>query len=68
MNVSVTDEPFTKEYEVDTLGTDYVVMVKLYLGFRISQEVNVFLRQIVSDLMSSGEIEKQVQIYSVSGT
>ncbi|HCN75185.1 KUP/HAK/KT family potassium transporter [Pseudolactococcus plantarum] len=66
VNVSVTDEPFTKEYEVDTLGTDYVVMVKLYLGFRISQEVNVFLRQIVSDLMSSGEIEKQVQIYSVS--
>ncbi|MDN6070447.1 MAG: KUP/HAK/KT family potassium transporter [Lactococcus plantarum] len=66
VNVCVTDEPFTKEYEVDTLGTDYVVMVKLYLGFRISQEVNVFLRQIVSDLMSSGEIEKQVQIYSVS--
>lgn len=66
VNVSVTDEPFTKQYEIDTLGTDYVVMVKLYLGFRVSQEVNVYLRQIVSDLMASGDIKKQVQTYSVS--
>lgn len=66
VNVSVTDEPFTKEYEVDTLGTDYVVMVKLNLGFRVNQEVNLYLRQIVSDLMASGEIKKQVQTYSVS--
>jgi KUP system potassium uptake protein len=66
VNVSVTDEPFTKQYEIDTLGTDYVVLVKLHLGFRVSQSVNVYLRQIVSELMASGEIKKQVQTYSVS--
>ena len=66
VNVSVTDEPFTKQYEIDTLGTDYVVLVKLHLGFRVSQSVNVYLRQIVSELMASGEIKKQIQTYSVS--
>jgi KUP system potassium uptake protein len=66
VNVSVTDEPYTQAYEIDTLGTDFVVLVKLHLGFRVNQEVNVYLRQIVTELMATGEIKKQVQTYSVS--
>ena len=43
------------------LGTDFIVQVQLYLGFHISLEVNVYLRQIVHDLMKTGRLPKQPQ-------
>lgn len=65
LNVVVTDEPYTQEFTVDTMGTDFVVKVQLFLGFRVSQEVNVYLRQIIQDLMQDGRLEKQPQRYSI---
>lgn len=65
VNVEVTDMPYTQEFEIDTLGTDFIVMVKLYLGFRVPQKVNVYLRQIIHDLMKDGRIPKQPQRYSI---
>lgn len=66
VNVEVTDEPYTQEYEIDTMGTDFVIKVKLYLGFRIEQEVNVYIRQIIHDLMKTGRIPRQPQKYSIT--
>lgn len=66
VNVQVTDEPFTQEYAVDMLDTDFIVQVQLYLGFRVSQDVNVYLRQIVHDLMKEGRLPKQPQRYSLT--
>lgn len=66
VNVQVTDEPFTKEYSVDMLETDFIVQVQLYLGFHVSQEVNVYIRQIVHDLMKEGRLPKQPQRYSLT--
>lgn len=65
INVVVTDEPFTKEFTVDTMGTDFIVKVKLFLGFRVNQEVNVYIRQIIHDLMKDGRLAKQPQRYSI---
>lgn len=64
VTVNVTDEPYTAEYTANTYGTDYIVNVQLYLGFRRSQSVNVFLRQIVADLMHSGDLKPQPQKYT----
>lgn len=66
INVVVTDEPFTKEFTVDTMGTDFIVKVKLFLGFRVNQEVNVYIRQIIHDLMKDGRLAKQPQRYSIT--
>lgn len=66
VNVDVTDKPFTREFEIDTLGTDFIVMVKLHLGFRVNQKVNLYLRQIIHDLMRDGRIPKQPQRYSIT--
>lgn len=66
VNVVVTDEPFTKEFEVDMMDTDFVVKLKLYLGFRVNQEVNVYIRQIIHDLMKQGRLKKQYQKYSIT--
>ncbi|MCT4393828.1 KUP/HAK/KT family potassium transporter [Lacticaseibacillus paracasei] len=64
VTVNVTDEPYTAEYTTDTYGTDYMVNVQLYLGFRMEQQVNVFLRQIVNDMMREGELPTQPQKYT----
>ncbi|BCA84857.1 putative potassium transport system protein kup [Enterococcus saigonensis] len=66
VNVIVTDEPYTKEFSIDTLGTDFIVVVRLYLGFRVNQEVNVYVRQIIHDLMKDGRLPEQPQRYSLT--
>ena len=66
VNVEVTDEPYTKQYEVSMAETDFIVKLKLYLGFRVSQEVNVYIRQIIQELMKDGRLPKQPQKYSLT--
>ena len=67
VHVSVLDEPETMYYKVETYGTDFIFRVKLYLGFRCSPKVNVYLRQIVQDLQASGELPQQEKRYSIYG-
>ena len=68
LNVEVTDEPRTFEYSVESFGTDYVFRVHLYLGYKVNQRVNAYLRQIVGDLSASGELPPQKSDYSVYNT
>lgn len=64
VHISVTDEPYQAEYIVDTFGTSYIVKVQLKLGFRVDQKLNVFLRQITTELAKSGEIGVQSRTYT----
>lgn len=65
VNVVVTDEPYTAEYTVDNIGgTDYMIKIQLKLGFRVNQKLNVFLRQIVTELVESGEVDIQSRNYT----
>ncbi|WP_281656564.1 KUP/HAK/KT family potassium transporter [Collinsella stercoris] len=65
LNVEVTEDPHTFEYSVENYGTDFVFRVHLYLGYKVNQRVNAYLRQIVSDMSASGELPPQVHDYSV---
>jgi KUP system potassium uptake protein len=65
VNIVVTDEPYVAEYSVDTFGTSYIVKVQIRLGFRVEQKLNVFMRQISTDLVESGEIDVQSRNYSI---
>ncbi|MBE6086693.1 MAG: potassium transporter Kup [Clostridium beijerinckii] len=64
VNIAVTDEPYVAEYSVDTLGTLYIVRVQIRLGFRVEQKLNVFLRQISTELVENGEIKIQSRNYT----
>lgn len=64
VHISVTDEPYQADYTVDTFGTSYIVRVQLNLGFRVEQNLNVFLRQISTELVESGEIKLQSRTYT----
>src|SRR5699024_4507267 len=58
--------PYTKEYYVDMMGTNYIVNLQLRLGFRVNQDINVYLRQIVHELMAEGKLPTQPQRYSIT--
>ncbi|SFC30331.1 KUP/HAK/KT family potassium transporter [Clostridium uliginosum] len=64
VHISVTDEPYQSDYSVDTFGTSNIVRVRLKLGFRVEQKLNVFLRQISTELVESGEIKLQSRTYT----
>ena len=64
VTVNVTDNPYTTAYSVDTYNTNYMVNVQLYLGFRMEQKVNLFLRQIINEMMIKGELPRQPQQYT----
>ena len=67
VHVSVLNEPNAMRYRVETYGTDCVFRVRLELGFRRHQRINVYLRQIVQDLQASGELPLQDKKYSIYG-
>ena len=67
ISLNTTERPFQREYEVETFGTDYVYRINLNLGFKVKQSVNVYLRQIVHDLLETGELPHQVRTHSIYG-
>ncbi|GLB47106.1 putative potassium transport system protein kup 2 [Philodulcilactobacillus myokoensis] len=64
VTVNETSVPYESTYTVDMLNTKNVVDVQLYLGFRKSQSVSVYLHQIVDYLIKQGVLNKQDQKYS----
>lgn len=64
LNVEVTDQPYGAAYHIDTFDNNYVFKIHLYLGFRMKQHINLYLRQIVHELMDKGIIDQQPQRYS----
>lgn len=64
ITVNVTDDPYSAGYTVENFDTDYMINVQLYLGFRVEQKVNIFLRQIINDMIAKGELPLQPQQYT----
>lgn len=66
-SITVTDEPNASRYSVETYGTDFIFRVNLELGFKNDQLLNFYLRQIVGELIASGELPKQEKKFSIYG-
>ncbi|MDF2911168.1 MAG: potassium transporter Kup [Sporolactobacillus laevolacticus] len=64
VTVNETDVPYESQYTVDMLGTRNIISVQLYLGFKNSQHVNVYVRQIVNDLIDQKIIDTQYPKYT----
>ncbi|MBV0931118.1 KUP/HAK/KT family potassium transporter [Lentilactobacillus sp. IMAU92037] len=64
VTVNETNVPFESTYTVDMLETKNIINVQLYLGFRKSQSVSVYLHQIVDNLVEQGVLEPQVPKYT----
>ena len=51
-----TDMPYTLEYSVDTMVKDAIFLATARFGFKVQPRINVFLRQIVENLVESGDL------------
>lgn len=56
VHIDTTDEPFTMEYEVNTIASDDVYKVNFRLGFRVQQRMNVFMHKVVQELVENDEL------------
>ena len=65
ISVNTTNDPYQKQYEVETFGTDYIFRVNLYLGYKVRPSINIYLRQVVHDLLATGELPKQNKRHSI---
>lgn len=65
--VHTLDDPYTMNYSVESYETNFVFRVDLNLGFKVRQSVNIYLRQIITDLLKSGELPPQFRFHSVYG-
>ena len=72
IRIEHTDMPYTLDYSVDTMVKDAVFMVTVRFGFKVQPRINVFLRQIVEDLVASGDLSltskyPSMKRYGISG-
>ena len=67
ISVNTTNDPYQRNYQVETFGTDFIFRVNLYLGFKVKPSVNIYLRQIVHDLLAMGELPEQNRRHSIYG-
>lgn len=66
VHVDVTDEPFTREYKVDFLIPNKLIRIDFKLGFRVEQQINVFFRKVVEELVKNGEVDITSQYKSLN--
>lgn len=67
INVNVLDVPSEMTYSVENYGTDFLFRVQFNLGYKVPQTVNIYLRQIVTDMIKSGELPEQNHVHSIYG-
>ena len=67
VSVHTLNEPKTMNYELERYGTDCIFRIRINLGFKCSPRVNVYLRQIVQDMQTRGELPVQDKKYSIYG-
>ena len=65
INISLTDDPNTREFIVNDFGTDFLFKITLRLGFRVNQRINTYLYQIVGDLIKNNQLAPQNHTYSI---
>lgn len=65
ITVNQTNAPYECNYTVDMMHTRNVVNVQLNLGFKKSQHVNVYIRQIINALIRKHIIDDQTPNYSM---
>jgi KUP system potassium uptake protein len=50
------DDPYTCEYEVQTIIPNEVIRVEFRLGFRVQPKINLMFRKVVEDMVSNKEV------------
>lgn len=66
VHIETTDEPFTMEYDVNTIAPNDVYKVNFRLGFRVQQRMNLFMRRVVEDLVENEELTVYSRYHTIT--
>jgi KUP system potassium uptake protein len=56
VHVDTMDDPYTCEYEVQTIIPNEVIRVEFRLGFRVQPKINLMFRKVVEDMVVNKEV------------
>lgn len=56
VHVDTLDNPYTCEYEVQTIIPNEVIRVEFRLGFRVEPRINIMFRKVVEDMVANKEV------------
>ena len=56
VHVDTLDDPYTSEYEVQTIIPNEVIRVEFRLGFRQQPKINLMFRKVVEDMVANKEV------------
>lgn len=57
LHIDIVDEPDTFTYEVNQFIPGTLIRIDIHLGFKIEPRINLYFRDIVSDMVANGEIK-----------
>ena len=56
VHVDTMDDPYTCQYEVETIVPNEVIRVEFKLGFRMQPRINLMFRKVVEELVANKEV------------
>jgi KUP system potassium uptake protein len=56
LHVDIVDEPNRFEYKVNHIIPGVLIRIDFHLGFKVDSKINLYFKEIVDDLIKSGEI------------
>ncbi len=66
VHIETTDQPYSMEYEVNTIAPHDVYKVNFRLGFRVQQRMNVFMKKVVEDLVENEELDVRSRYHTAA--
>lgn len=67
VHINVIDKPYNREYKVTKFSDKKILKITFNLGFREHQRVNMFMHQVIDDLLMNKELELQPTKYNLRG-
>ena len=67
VHINVIDKPYKREYKVTKFSDKKILKITFNLGFRENQRVNLFMHQVIADLLENKELELQPTKYNLRG-
>lgn len=57
IHIDHTDAPDQLEYDIRTISPGAIFALTFHVGYRVNPQVNVFLRQVVEDMVRDGSLD-----------
>lgn len=67
IHIDHTDAPDQLEYDIRTISPGSIFALTFHVGYRVNPQVNVFLRQVVEDMVRDGELDLTSSYPSLRG-